>query len=329
MNEPEQIIRRYLLGELSESEQAALEEKYFTDPQVFDQMLKTESELVDSYVRGQLSRRARERFEQSYMAHPRRRERVKFTEALASGLDQIAASEIADNQPVAHISLWQRLLISLRGQRLAFGLSIALALLVMMSGVWFFIENRRLRRELAETQAARANQEQHARELQQRREHELEQQVTSERRRSEELTAELERLQRTQQQTPQTASTPTLRSEPTYASLVLTIGGVRGPDTGQAQTLVIPPQAAQARIHLNLKDTDYPTYRASLRMVGGEEVYSRQGIKPVVTKSGASFILIVPTGKLVTGDYILTLRGVHTDGEIVDVSQSVFRVEKR
>ena len=48
-------MRRYLLGELSESEQSDLEEKYFTDPQVFNQVLKTERELVDAYVRGQLS----------------------------------------------------------------------------------------------------------------------------------------------------------------------------------------------------------------------------------------------------------------------------------
>ena len=329
MNEPEQIIRRYLLGELSEPEQAALEEKYFTDPQAFDQMLKTESELVDSYVRGQLSKRARERFEQSYLAHPGRRERVKFAEALASGLDQIAASEKADDQTVAGASLWQKLLVSLRGQRLALGLSIALALLVMVSGIWFFIENRRLRRELAETQAARANQEQRERELQQQRAHELEQQVASERRRSEELTAELERLQRAQQQTSQTASTPNSSSAPTYVSLVLTIGGARGPDTGQAQTLIIPSGTAQARIQLNLKETDYPAYRASLQMVGGEEVYSRQGIKPAVTKSGAHFSLIVPAGKLVTGDYILTLRGVRAGVEIDDVSKSIFRVEKR
>ena len=329
MSEPEQIIRRYLVGELSESEQAALEEKYFTDPQAFNQMLKTESELVDSYVRGQLSRRARERFEQSYLAHPRRRERVKFADALASGLDQIAASEMAGDQTVAGTSLRQRLLVSLRGRRLALGLSIALALLVMMSGIWFFIENRRLRRELAETQAARADQEQRERELQQQREHELEQQVASERRRSEELTAELERLQRTQPQTPQTASSPTSPAGPAFVSLVLTVGGARGPDNGRAQTLIIPAGTAQARIQLNLKEKDYPSYRASLQMVGGEEVYSQEGIKPAVTKSGARFVLIVPADKLVAGDYILTLRGVRTDGEIDDVSKSIFRVEKR
>ena len=55
MNDPEQIATRYLLGELAEPEQTALEEKYFADPQLFDQLVKAETELVDDYARGRLS----------------------------------------------------------------------------------------------------------------------------------------------------------------------------------------------------------------------------------------------------------------------------------
>jgi anti-sigma factor RsiW len=98
MNESQQIMR-YLLGELSESERASLEEKYFTDPQVFDQVLKAESELVDDYVRSHLSLPSRERFERSYLAHPGRRERVKFAAALAARIDNIEPSAIARDKP--------------------------------------------------------------------------------------------------------------------------------------------------------------------------------------------------------------------------------------
>src|SRR5713101_766427 len=95
MNESEQTMARYLLGELSDAEQAALEEKYFTDPQVFDKMVKTENELVDDYARGRLTPQLRERFEQYYLAHPKRRERAKFAQALATKLDQIEADHAA------------------------------------------------------------------------------------------------------------------------------------------------------------------------------------------------------------------------------------------
>ena len=40
MDELEEIAKRYLLGELSEQEPAVLEEKYFRDPQVFNEILR-------------------------------------------------------------------------------------------------------------------------------------------------------------------------------------------------------------------------------------------------------------------------------------------------
>src|SRR4051812_14731756 len=107
MDELEQNMMRYLLGELSGQEQAALEGKYFTDPQVFDQVLKTESELVDGYVRGQLSAEVRERFEESYLKHPARRERVQFARALAAKLDQAGEPAARSGQTDLPASWWQ------------------------------------------------------------------------------------------------------------------------------------------------------------------------------------------------------------------------------
>src|SRR5918912_675057 len=123
MDELEQIMTRYLLGELSESEQIALEEKFFTDPQAFNQVLQVESKLVDAYARGQLSNEMRERFEQSYLKHPSRRARVKFASALTTRLDR---ESVALGKPSLTLaSGWQRLLSSLRGQRLRFAIALA------------------------------------------------------------------------------------------------------------------------------------------------------------------------------------------------------------
>lgn len=326
MDKSEQIMTRYLLGELSESEQATLEEKYFTDARVFEQLLKSESELLDRYARGQLSAQARKRFEQSYLTHPKRRERMKFAEALTTRLDQIelAAGSVA-REPVWAMSRWQTLLLALRDRRPILGFSLALAsLLLVVSSVWFFIESRRSRQELAQSQSASEDQ--------QRRARELEQQVGAERKRTEELTAQLDRGPSPQQQpTPQSVATPTppARALPTFASLVLTVGGVRGGETGKTPTLVIPPGTGEARLQLNLKDHDYTGYRVSLQAVGGAEIFSREGLKPRTTKSGATLTFTVPARKFATGDYILTLRGVSQDGELEDLSKSIFRVEKR
>jgi hypothetical protein len=116
---------------------------------------------------------------------------------------------------------------------------------------------------------------------------------------------------------------------PTYASLLLTVGGVRGGDAGKTPTLVIPPGTAEARLQLNLKENTHASYSVSLQAVGGREIFSRQGLKPRNTESGASVTLVVPSRKFATGDYILTLSGVGQDGEIDDLSKSIFRVNRK
>ena len=320
MNELERTMTRYLLGELSESEQSALEERYFTDPQIFNEVLETESELVDGYVRGQLANEVRERFEQSYMAHPARSERVKFAAALTTRLDQ-KKEPVTREQLTLPVSWWQRLLALLGGQRPTLRFSVALAtLLVVFAGVWGFIEVRRRQSELAQTEVARDAERQ-------RRERELSQQRADESKRAEELAAERERVERSPEQI--TQPTPTVDSAPHSVTLALTVGGVRGGDNTKIPTLVIPPGTTQARLLLNLKENNYPSYRASLQTIAGVEIFSQTGLKPGRAKTGASFVFTVPAHKFAGGDYVLTLRGINPDGEVDDLSKSLFRVEKK
>jgi anti-sigma factor RsiW len=313
MNELEQTMTRYLLGELSESEQSALEEKYFTDPQIFNEVLKIESELVDGYARGQLADDVRERFEQSYMAHPARGHRVKFAAALATRLDQI--EEVL---PREHLSLpvpwWQRLIATLRGQGPTLRFSIALAtLLVVLAGVWIFVETGKRHEELARARAE-----------QQRREREQ----SEERRRAEESAVKQPAVE-PNPQLPQATPNPTEGQAPRSVSLAFTVGGVRGGDTNPIPKLIIPSGTTQARLLLNLKENNYPRYRASLQTIGGIEVFSQKGIKPLLSKTGAIFVFTVPARKFAAGDYVLTLRGINPDGEVDDLSKSLFRVEKK
>ena len=77
-----EVMRQYLLGALSEAEQAALEARYLGDDDAFEEMVRVEHQLVDSYVQGRLPPSERTQFEQHYLAHPDRRERVQFASAL-------------------------------------------------------------------------------------------------------------------------------------------------------------------------------------------------------------------------------------------------------
>jgi hypothetical protein len=125
---------------------------------------------------------------------------------------------------------------------------------------------------------------------------------------------------------PQTTET---HATPAFVTLLLTAGETRGADTGSAPALVVPTGTQQVRIQLNLRQGGYTNYRIVLQAIGGDTIFSWQGIKPKAIKSGSTFVITVPARRLASGDYILTLRGVRPDAEVDDVSKSIFRVSKK
>jgi len=304
MDELEQTVTRYLLGELSEQEQAALEKSYFSDPQVFDQVLQVESTLVDAYARGQLSSEMRERFEQSYLKNPTRRERVEFAKALTARIDEKEASVTRAES----VSWWQRLLATIGGQRPRLRFSMALATVVIVLVVaWIFVTTKRQQqREAEQTQAQRENQEQRA------QQQTAQQQPTS-----------------TPPQIPRQSPSPITNPSRAIAVLALTAGGVRGADNSGTPTLIIPHDTTQAQILLKLKDDSYPRYRVSLQKIGGAEIFTHSNIRPRNTKAGASFVFTLPASQLSNGDYTLTLIGITPGSDGDSLSKSLFRVEKR
>ena len=88
------LIRRYLLGELAETDQAALEQELLLDRGKFDRVWAVENELVDSYVRGEMSRADRERFEGHYLASPLHRGRVAIAESFLTNIDQAVGETV-------------------------------------------------------------------------------------------------------------------------------------------------------------------------------------------------------------------------------------------
>jgi len=313
MTNSDEMMTRYLFGELSEAEQARLEERYFIDARTFEQLAQLETELIDDYARGRLSKQMRARFERAYLRNPSRRARLKFGEALTARLDQTASSPVAEPASRRAASLWQRASSLLTSGRRAPAFSMAAALLVLSAvSVWLFIQSQRLRQDLARTRDAQSAQAQQGREA--------EQQLASERTRTQELIAELERARAEAQPQPPTAP---------VASLVLIVGGARAVDTGAPPTLVLRKETQQVRLQLKLKENAYQSYQLTLQAVGGEEILNRQHFKPLANKSGASFVLTLPASQVKAGDYILTLRGYRQSGELEDVSQSLFRVEKK
>ena len=126
IDQSENLIRKYLLGELAETDQAALEQELLIDRGKFERVWAVENELVDSYVRGEMSRADRKLFESHYLASPLHRERVAIAESFLTNIDQAAGEtvEVGEKEPVVP---WPRR-VPLRSPRLVFGVILVMAL---------------------------------------------------------------------------------------------------------------------------------------------------------------------------------------------------------
>ena len=103
--EDDKLARQYLLGELSESEGAKVEEEFFEDDEAFERLNSVEDELIDAYTLGQLSPVERKRFEQRLLLSSAQHERVKFARTLlrtVSGTQKI----VSDIPPLKRTASW-------------------------------------------------------------------------------------------------------------------------------------------------------------------------------------------------------------------------------
>jgi len=75
-------LRRYLLGQMSEAEEARVERAYLGSDDALEVLRAREDELIEEYLAGALEGTERERFERVFLASPARLERLVFLRAL-------------------------------------------------------------------------------------------------------------------------------------------------------------------------------------------------------------------------------------------------------
>src|SRR5262249_14482666 len=314
----EKMIRQYLLGELSESEQTALEDECFADGAKYDRLLQAEDKLIDDYARGYLSAAERLQFERHFMGTPRRCEHVRFARAFTALLDQEPEAQAPPqteqasplHHPGAPVPWIQSLLDRLRP--VAWPAFATALLLVVLGGLWFQRQAAHLREQLAQAQRER--------EAQQLRTQMLEGQVSSQNEKNKQLAEELDRL-RNQQSAGKEAPSPSVL-------LTLSLDAFRVPG-GAPPRLVIPHRADLVRLRLKLTENVFPQYQITLQTADGKEVMSRKGLKAVRAKSGESLMLSIPSTKFISGEYFLALSGIGANGEVESLGKSVLEVKKQ
>jgi hypothetical protein len=285
----EQLMRRYLLGELPEAEQVALEERVFADEAHLEEVCAIENQLVDDYVRGRLTRRDHTQFEM---------------------LLQAADAAQAAAPSSAWLASWW---VALRGPQFAWGLALANLLLFVGLGSWLWLERTRLQAQLTALRTEQTST--------QARERALAQQVATQGQQNERLANELAQLRERQTAQVHAAPQPT---RPTILSFLLTASLLRG--GSEPQHLTLPRGTSQIELKLRLETHAYTSYEAVLHTVEGTEVLRRRQLQARPGPNGALVALKVPTPQLPAGDYILTLSGQTTAGQTEELNRYFFRV---
>jgi hypothetical protein len=95
-------------------------------------------------------------------------------------------------------------------------------------------------------------------------------------------------------------------SAPMVVSVALAPGLTRGV-VGELTRVRILPGTQAVRLQLNAPSETYPSYRATLHDVGGTELLSLAGLKPVSTADGPKILVTLPSESLPEGDYFIRL----------------------
>ncbi|MGH9969478.1 MAG: hypothetical protein ACREBG_17015 [Pyrinomonadaceae bacterium] len=329
---PEDVMMKYLLGELSAAEQQAFEEQFFEDEEIFARLLAVENDLVDSYVQGELKGEERLRFIKNFLATSEGRQKLENAQALRHYIALKETVKPVEARATTKHTVWQYLLDFLRPQTPAFQYALSAAVLVLTVGlVWFIYQSNSLRNQL---QIARNDQPrflQLQRELQdaQVRERELQRRLAEQSGQNEQLAEQL-RLE-SERIEGMVRELDDLRQRPSsILTAFLEPGlGIRG-GTGP-NNIVIPPGTQTVKLQLPLPEgkANYKSYNATLSEVGGGQILTHKNLKPEATRSGKALVVRLSPRMLQEKGYVFSVQAQTSDGRTESVEEYQFHVVKR
>ena len=328
----EKLIAQYLLGELPEEKQVEIEDRAFGDAELMASITAVENDLIDEYVRDEMPASDRVRFESRFLNSESRRKRIEFARALTHLLTETRVTERRIQKVSGRRASWRDALTAFfQGLNPVGRVALATAaVLVIVGGAWLITQTLTLRSQLNQLQAQRSSQ--------QNNQQTLEQQVESERRRNDELSAQLnqEKQQRAQsdESLRQLSESVKQQQQPNeaprsiIASLALLPGISRGATT--QPKLILPPNASVARLQIGIEpEEDYQSFGVELRTANGRPVWMRDALTARSSRGGRSVRLTLPASALLPGEYELRLKGVPKSGPPEDVAFYYFEVMKR
>src|ERR1700750_343708 len=134
------LVRKFLLGQVSPQEEGEIAALMFEDPDKFSQLESVEDDLIDEFLQEELSPADKQGFERHFLAQPGRRENLKLSRALHQHFDNedvpaLVPVVVPDNR----VSVFGLFRIS----RPAFRFSLAAAILIILVfAIWLYVKIR-------------------------------------------------------------------------------------------------------------------------------------------------------------------------------------------
>ena len=316
----DEVMVRYLLGQLPEEDQLRLEEQFFTDDESYEQLLALEDELKYDYATGELAGSERERFKERFLVTPEDRKKLAFSSALITKVapppEAVVASEVTSTLSKDN-SWWRPLATFLNLQNPVVRYSFAAAaLMVVLGTVWLIAERFRTGTPQMAEREPQSQQQESAQRNGQTNNAPASGQGQP--------TPSQEQVVEQRQKKP---AIPEDNSVPSIATFLLTPGLTR--DGGEMRELVIG-KASQVHLTLGLRrNTEHPSYRAVLRTLEGAEVWSQSGLSARRAGARQAVVVQLRSTLLAGGDYELILQGARPAGNYEDVDEYYFRIVKK
>jgi hypothetical protein len=319
----EDLITRYILGEVSEEERNLIEERFLRDDQYFEEMLSIEGALIDDYVQGKLPDDRRRRIEELLHSSRLQSAEADFVKNLVNDISKLRIEEPENPSPhpTKPASRWYSLLdwlrLRLTPRRFSAALSMILLAFIISTVFWIL----RLQANLTQITARQAALEKNNEELRQQvdlqasKSEELVQQLQSERNKHDQLRQEIATLQQTKSGT----------SVGDVVTLALSISSFTRSD-GRLNNVHIPAGKSYLQVQIDTGTrSEYKSYSAVIKTFDGTTIWHRDDLQSRRAASG-TIVLTLPGKLFKYDDYMIELKGKSEGGDMVGIGEYAFRV---
>lgn len=317
-NNEKQLMKNYLLGDLSSDEQTQIEEKYFADDSFYQQLKITETELIDAYLCNELDIKEKKKFEEKFLSSKDGKQKVEMTRAFLKSINKITGEKAVLEIPV--ISNYKRRFVWSESKTLKqFALAASLVIL-LGGGSWLMFQTIKLQNQIKILENQQSQQQADF----QKKEQLLQQKSDTSQKRYEQIKQELD-TERQERTLLENEISKLLQKSAQVISMVLTTGLTR--DNATTKLLNIPPDAQILQLKLMLEEgvESYSTYQVTIKTVDGKQIWQQK----VTDNVKKSINVSVKTVTFSNDDYLVTVSGINKNGEVFELADYYFRVAKK